>query len=202
MEMSKNEIKEGCIMLWRNFLSLESRLVNSFLYVEYDESNYHAYSLAFRGIILESCSDIELAFKLGLYKNFDEKTNIGTIADHFCEGEKYHQFIDIGVSVSHHNNIICPWKKILIDKGVEFWQAYNNIKHHGGLKSASLINAINSLAGLFACLLFTCSLILGKNFSADEKAFRKPVFFDFDGLGSNNLNLMSSHNINVPGVPL
>lgn len=107
---------------------------------------------------------------------------------------KHCDFKRIEIKIRSFHTSIRPWEGDI----PSFWDAYNQIKHKGAFKVATLDMAINSLAGLFAVLLAFYKRNVGSNFihvcSASE-----PIFFDYPNLGANHLLINSSYNLIIPG---
>lgn len=203
-------------LLWNNFLALEKRLVDSFYYVSYTEDktkttneeccvscekplsplNLNVHSLAYRAIILEACSDIECALKIILGLNLGNHSNLKILGEKFIK--RYQKFSGIIIEIPASKETLTLWEKI--ENTVPgFWNAYNAIKHQGDIKAATLKNARDSLAGLFAMLLIYFAAKNVADFFKDE-AFRIPQFFYYKNLGANTRITEDSYNIDIPGI--
>jgi hypothetical protein len=149
--IGENKMSLHDTLLWRSFLALEKNLLDTFYYVELSEKNNDVFSLAYRSIILQSCSDIESLLKTILGYSQDEKLSMDTYRQDSISKEL--GFEKVLVQIPLNNAALTPWEKWGTNKSPEFWHAYIEIKHQGHISKATLKNAIEALAGLFVLLI-------------------------------------------------
>ncbi len=183
---------------WRYFLALEEELIATQGFVEPHEKNYGTFSLKYRAIILQACSEIEILFKKICSIEPEKRADIKIYRTYINKHHKH--FFTIEVLIPLYHKKLKPWFICVEedDKSPLFWNAYKEIKHEGKLESATLKNAIDSLAGLFSLLLAWYFKLYKKEFLENE-AISLPKLFNFEGLHPGYLKLESSHNIKVPG---
>lgn len=184
---------------WRFFLAIEKQLIDSHRYIEPVKANYNTFSIHYRSIILQACSEFENICKKICDMQPDDRKNINDYL-HFIW--KYHQrFFEIEISIPLYNEklmLFIEGEKLLEGGKLPFWQAYNEIKHQGKIEQATFKNAIDSVAALFAILLAWYKKSCGSDFSAAEN-MELPKLFDYPGLQPRNLLMESSYNVEVPG---
>lgn len=141
---------------WKYYLLLEEKVINCEKYVAICEDNYGTYSFEFIGILNLIGSEIDVIRKL-----LDE-TKKGRITDLFKKLKKEQQD---DVNLSDYNILsdgvwigdkiqIYPfenWKDTYEYKELEWWKAYNSVKHSRkeNIKKANLKNVLYALAGLY-----------------------------------------------------
>ena len=180
---------------WRCFLALEQDLINTENFVEFHKANYKTYSIKYRSIIMQACSEIEIILKKICGISPDDKTkSMEDYAKFITSSHK--DFYNVEILIPSHNEKIKPWPSL--SKPPNFWTAYNNIKHQGKLEDATLENSINALAGLLSLLLAWYIESNGSDFSRNE-SIKLPNLFAYPGLGADHLILESSHHIKIPG---
>lgn len=91
-------------MLWRNFLALEKSFMATFYYVDYDDANADTFSLAYRGLLIQVCSDIEYAFSCILDKEGSLKDYLKGMKDHHAG------FQTIEVMIPYYHESLQPWQ--------------------------------------------------------------------------------------------
>ncbi len=135
---------------WRYYLVLEEHFHKIEKYVEFTEDNYSTYSMEFISCLMEIGSEID-----GVMKNICgfSATARKTINDYISDIlEKYPDIREKEVLV--RNMVILPFQGWSIEepaKSLEWWQAYNNVKHgrSENYQQANLKNVIHALAALF-----------------------------------------------------
>lgn len=183
---------------WRFFLALEEELFNTQIFVEFHPNNEKTFSIKFRSIILQACSEIEKILKLICKIDLKERKEIDDIFDIFCVIENHREFLKIVVLMPLYRGEVEPWNDWKKGEAPKFWQDHNKIKHRGNIEVATLKNAIDSLAGLFALLLAWYYKEYGNVFSASE-CIILPKLFEYPGLSATHVIKANSHNIEIPG---
>lgn len=182
---------------WRCFLMLEKDFITIQEYVEFNTNNYKSYSIKFRSIISQACSEIDIIFKLICGFPLDERKELD---DYFGYFQMNHQeFITTEISLPLYNiNNISPW--LDWKKGVppSFWTANNKLKHQGTLEQANLKNSLFSLAALFTLLLAYYLKTNGENFSKNW-IIQAPSLFSYPGFGNPILTVSNPNNFVIPG---
>lgn len=184
-------------MSWRIFLALERELIDTNNFVEFHSKNYETFSIRYRSIILQACSEIDLIFKHICGIKPEEHGNITKYLE-FINGSAHKDFFNTIVHLPIYNLGIKPWHDCDKNTSPDFWKANNVIKHQGDLQQATLITATRSLAALFSLLLAWYIKSNGKNFSQNEN-IELPVLFSYPGLGAINIVMEGAHNIALPG---
>jgi len=182
---------------WRCFIALEEELVNTQNFVEIHKSNYKTFSIKYRSIIMQACSEIEIIYKKVCGIDHANKADMKTYRD-FIKNNHHQDFFNIEVLIPIYNEKLKPWFVCAEDRSPEFWSAYNTIKHQGKLEEATLENAISSLADLFSLLLLWYFKSHGREFSGNE-AISLPKLFNYPGLSPTFIVTEDSHNIKIPG---
>lgn len=186
---------------WRIFLALERDFLSTQDFVDIDKRNANTFSIKYRSIILQACSEIEKIYNkifeiIRLERKNEEGQEIklpnmheflSAISKRYAN-DLYEMSILMPFYEKYDNNIK-PWKTCIdsagIFKGVpRFWAAYNDIKHNGKLEKATMKNAIEAMAGLFSLLLIAYEKRNGSNFSEE---MLMPVVFNYPGLGLNHI---------------
>ena len=72
----------------------------------------------------------------------------------------------IEVLIPRYDLIIKPWENWSSNNIPSWWSDYNKVKHHrdDNFSKANLFNAINSVSGLFAIVLYLYQTEKGKNY--------------------------------------
>lgn len=181
---------------WRFFLALEDELFKTQDFVDFHANNENTFSIKYRSIILQACSEIEKMCKLICGISLDDNSNMAIYRDylnnHHCD------FSTIEIQMPLYRGRIHPWTNLAHGKSPEFWSEYTQIKHEGKLEAATLKNAIDSLSGLFALLLAWYFKTNGNEFSSN-KNITEPRLFSYPGLGAEHLVTSDSYNIKIPG---
>lgn len=180
---------------WRCFLAIEKDFVNTFDTVEFHEHNFRTFSIKYRSIILQSCSEIEKFCKLISGIALNQKSDMGKYRKYL---NTHHQgFSDVQVQIPSHNKAATPWTALKEDKSPEFWLAYIEIKHEGKLEQGNFYNTLLSLAAYFSIMVAWYSKSHGSNFSKGQ-AFEEPKFFTLNGLKIPTLCLQGAK-LEIPG---
>jgi hypothetical protein len=141
---------------WQYFLAIESDLEATSRFVEFSQKNYATYSIEFARILLSCGSEVDVVAKalcqkidpLGKYEKIDNYRPTITGA--------YKKLSTIEISLPRYGLAIKPWEKWSGDSNPSWWKSYNNVKHHRNtcFEEANLENAIRSIGGLFALVLY------------------------------------------------
>jgi len=186
-------------LTWRYFLALEKDFIDTFDYIEICPAHDDVYSLKYRAIILQTCSEIDKIFKMLMNVEPDANKNIGDYRTFI--GNSHIDFIDINVIFPKLStvNSIQPWHGWTAKTPPSFWKdGYNKIKHQGDITKATQKYTIHSLSALFSLLLALYKTNNGSSFS-ECPSISMPLLFDYSGLDSNVLVAENSNNVNVPG---
>lgn len=165
-------------------------------FVEFDKNNENTFSIKFRSIILQACSEIEKMCKFFCGIPQDDKADMEKYRNYFLTNHQ--DFYEIKIEIPSYSETIQPWANWKKHKSPAFWSHYNEIKHAGKLESATLGNSINSLTGLFALLLAWYFKNHGREFSG-EACIAQPRLFHYPNLEANVIVTEESHRIEVPG---
>lgn len=141
---------------WNYFLALEDDVVRLSRYIEFTKANFAAYSLELARILFSAASEVDV-----VAKQLCAELAKTSKADNM---NKYRKIIlpvfpiltGALVLVPKFGLTLNPWEQWGKDANPHWWKAYNNVKHHRHthFADASLLNALNSVAGLFVLLLF------------------------------------------------
>jgi hypothetical protein len=135
---------------WHYFLSLVDDLEHTRRYVEISPQNYGTFSVEYARIILSAGSEIDVVAKM-LYPRKPAPNKRLTIQDHrqAIHGE-FPQFWSVEAEVPSYGLKFMPWKDWSTGKTPDWWNWYNEVKHHRDLHfaKANLECALNTVAGL------------------------------------------------------
>lgn len=177
-------------LYWKNFLALEKKLIDSFYYIHPNEDNFETYSLCYRSIILETCSDLEYVCKL-LFK-LKENTKIKNILD--VINQKHVGFRNIEIQIISLSQTIKPWFQMNENDSPNFWTVYNKIKHKSGIKEATLKASLGALSALFSILLAYYINDIENICNINESSL-----FYYPNYGAQHIIASQSHSIELPG---
>lgn len=146
---------------WEYFLAIEFELANTTRFVEFNEDNYETYSIEFARILLSASSEVDVLCKR-LCLNIDSSLSPNEIhIDDYRRiiTTKYTKLNTIEVLIPRYELTLKPWeewKENNNNKNPSWWSDYNKVKHHrdDNFSKANLINAIDSVSGLFAIVLY------------------------------------------------
>jgi hypothetical protein len=141
---------------WNYFLALEDDVARLSRYVEPTTANFSTYSLEIARILFAAASEVDVVSKR-LCKKIDGKSKADNITK--CRKEliaAYPQIPGTIVWLPRFGLTLKPWDEWNGESNPFWWGAYNDVKHHRHthFAQASLKHALNSVAGLFALLLF------------------------------------------------
>lgn len=142
---------------WNYFLSIEADLERLSRYVEFDELNYHCFSVEIARILMAAAAETDV-----VCKQICKSINAGSTADniHNYRDEIVPAFPIIPrfeVRAPHYGLRLKPWGEWNQPNGVPlWWTAYNKVKHERNTEyhRANLKNALNAVSGLFVACLY------------------------------------------------
>jgi len=139
---------------WRYFLSLERELNDSLRYVEYTSAQRTVYSFEFARLLLISCSELDVVFKVACSR-VAQNAQADSIRQYFsCLDAKYNLAAE-KVRLDRYSEVLVPFAGWDKDTPPPWWTAQNKVKHrrHEHFDQATLGNALDALAGLFVANL-------------------------------------------------
>jgi hypothetical protein len=142
---------------WNYFLSVEADLLRLSRFIEFDERNYHCFSIENARILIAAAAEVDV-----VCKQLCQKLDPSSSADNI---NKYRNEIVRALPVFPHFEVLAPqyglrlkpWDNWNNPHGVPFWwTASNKIKHRRDTEyhRASLKNVLNVVAGLFVLCLY------------------------------------------------
>ena len=178
--------KEFYKTFWSNYLQIEGELIDTFKYVDLSVDNYKTFSIKFLKIFLQIGSEIDICFKEYL-KYLNSKSSAKTITEYKNElNSSDIDFFNEEVTINLINNSIKPWADLQNNNSIDWWIAYNKVKHQrndvvtiGSItqlsyKFANLENVIMSLSALYILLVNIYSKVKG---DYDESPVPNSVLF-------------------------
>lgn len=168
---------------WEYFLSLEDNLERCTKYVEFSPQNYASYSNEFAKIIMSASAEFENVTKdlCHLISPGRSPKNIKGIYPIIFGA--YPKFGTVEVAIPRYKITLKPWQDWTATNRPDWWsKGYNKIKHSRThhFEMANLHNAILSMAGLFAAILYYHHKASG---GIDIDFNRSPTLFDIIGTG-------------------
>jgi hypothetical protein len=151
------------VNFWEFFLAIEGDLTKTTRFVEFNEENFKTYSVEFARILLSASSEVEVLFKelCSIIKHNESPEKIKNMNMKSLQEiitTKYPKFYTIEVLIPQYDIVRKPWKEWApnSDRIPQWWNSYNNVKHYRGehYSEANLENAIDSVAALFAVVLY------------------------------------------------
>ena len=160
---------------WRYYIMLENKFLSTIQFVELDEMNFNTFSYEYISLLELIGSEIDTIFKeyYHINTNITHKMN-----PNICD---YHKAIcgDDTINACGVFPDISKWEVLTIYgkpiklrpfekwgnsadySSLNFWQAYNDIKHNRTIKSnqASLNNVLTALSALFLLEMELCKMI-------------------------------------------
>lgn len=155
---------------WRYYLMLEQRFCETTRYVELTEDNYQTYSLEYVNELQSIGSEIDVLMKILCGFGQNERKNISDYCPKILE--KYPDIIEREVNVETLDDPVIPfkgWDKKEAAKSLDWWTAYNDIKHGRvlNIRNASLKNVLDSLAALYILEMYYLKEIAKQNEELD-----------------------------------
>lgn len=141
---------------WNYFLALEDDLNRLARYLELAEANFSAYSIELARLLFSAASEVDVVAKQ-LCQRLQPNGQADNINAYRLGILSAHpEIAQSTVSLPKFGLTLTPWEQWGVGANPVWWRAYNNVKHHRHthFAEASLKNTLNSLAGLFALLLF------------------------------------------------
>ncbi len=135
---------------WTYFLSLEREFNNSLRYVEYTKKQESVFSHEFARLILLTCSEIDVLFKI-ICEHIDKGSKADTIGQYYEVINCKYDIKSEEVNVDRYRLKIYPFKDWLQGKPPRWWTSYNKVKHerHKCFSEANLGNTLYAISGLF-----------------------------------------------------
>ena len=141
---------------WNYFIALEEDLEKIARYIEFDEANYDTYSLELAHLLLASSSEVDVVLKalcnmLNPDKDhqnmYDYRTTIMAFIPKLSNEE---------VTIPRYGLTLNPLINWSNDKKPDWWDGYNNVKHHRDEKfnEANLKHTLNAVASLGLIVLY------------------------------------------------
>ncbi len=159
---------------WRYFLSLEREFTECLRYVEFTDAQRHVYSFEFARLLLLSCAELDVLFKV-ICNHIDAASTADGIGQYFsCIDKKYNMPAE-EVRVSRFSLALLPFQEWTRDTPPSWWTAHNKVKHrrHESFHMASAINALEAIAGLFVA-----NVVLLSEASLASVISERPVLLD------------------------
>ena len=169
-------------LLWRWYMEVEGRFNEYCEYVPLKEEHYKVWSLKLASIIIDTCSILDSFFKVGSSWLFNPEIDSSKFRDEKkkIEADKtniyiwknvydtFYGFSEKGIHVIPLRKSIRPFGKWKDGSELEWWNAYNVVKHDRfrELERASLETTLFALAGLFLAIVIHVPI--------------KPYLFDID----------------------
>lgn len=141
---------------WQYFLSLEGDLEATVPFVQPVDDNFHTYSIEFAKILLSASSEVDAVCRV-LAKQIDPDARPDNINKHRkLILSKYPKFPELKILMPRYSHTFYPWKAWASGQNPDWWLSYNDVKHkrYRHFPDANLHNAILSLAGLLALLVY------------------------------------------------
>lgn len=160
---------------WNYYLQLENDFFSYSPYCEIDPCNDNAFSVKYLQLILSVCSEIDSICKT-LCKILDENLNLDTAGmyDYMpILNKNYPTLATEKVKILNYKyRDIMPWKSIARGHIPNWWQCYNEIKHHrderrNGKENYKYANQKNTLEALCA-LYILVEYWAARNFATDQ----------------------------------
>jgi len=141
---------------WNFFLAVEEDLHQLSRFIEFTADNFETHSLELARILFTAAAEVDV-----VAKQLCERLVPGCRASNM---KKYENILaehlailgESRVTIPRYGLIFQPWTNLQARSAPDWWNAYNQVKHHRHEKyaSANLKNALNAVAGLFLITLF------------------------------------------------
>ncbi len=160
---------------WNYYVQLEKDFFSYSPYCEIDPCNDNAFSVKYLQLLLSVCSEIDSICKT-LCKILDENLNLDKagIYDYMpILNKNYPTFATEKVKILNYKyRDLQPWKSISWRHAPNWWQCYNEIKHHrdeqrNGKENYKYANQKNTLEALCA-LYILVEYWAARNFATDQ----------------------------------
>lgn len=165
---------------FRYFKMLEDKFIETLRFVELSSDNFKTYSIEFDNLIKSIGSELDVFLKVACDFNLDDRKNM---SDYYREIiSKYPNIKQQVVKINNKDLEILPfknWKESEPSKSLEWWKAYNNLKHARVLnfKEANLENTLNLLGALYILEMYFLKTVYENTFEK-EKILDVPDKYD------------------------
>jgi hypothetical protein len=157
---------------WHYFLELEKEFANTLRFVEYVPDHLDVYSFEFARLLLLSCSELDVIFKI-VCTHINPSSAADSIGDYFSEITTVFDITVEKVIIPRFKETLLPFEKW--DKGQPpfWWTNYNKVKHHRHTEftRANFKSVIYSISGLLIV-----NLIVLETNNLLRNTFERPVF--------------------------
>lgn len=156
---------------WSYFLALEADLKNLSRYIELHELNYSTFSIGLAQLFMAACSEIDVVLKQICELLSGKKlSNMGEYSKIIVEKLPIRE---IGVSIPIYNVTLFPFKKWNKYTKLDWWEAYNDVKHNRNVhyQKANLGNTLNALGALYILIFQLIRIHKGKERSSFSEMF-------------------------------
>ena len=139
---------------WRYFLPLEREFNDSLRYVEYTSAQLTVYSFEFARLLLISCSELDVVFKVACGR-IAQNASADSMGQYFSFLDAKYDLAAERVRLDRYSEVLVPFASWDKDRPPAWWTAHNKVKHrrHEHFEQATLGNALHALAGLFVANL-------------------------------------------------
>lgn len=138
-------------LFWTHYLVLESDIDNISRFIEFSENNFHTYSIQLAHFLLAVGSEIDVLLK-ALCRMLDNAAKLRNM-------QNYKKVITDNLPGIIKQEVLCrkyglrltPWINWVDEERLEWWQAYNAVKHKRNIhfEEANLKNSLNAIAALY-----------------------------------------------------
>ncbi len=150
---------------WQYFVALESDLAKASRFVEISDDNMETYSVEFARLILSAGSEVDVLAKV--LSDQHDLIIVPSNIDGYRKAitARFQEFAFLSVRIPRYARELKPWREWHDGKNPTWWRAYNDIKHERNVnfKQATLSNALNAVAGVFALVCYICQKELRAN---------------------------------------
>lgn len=165
---------------WRYYLLLESKLINTFRFVEPVEENYETFSNEFVLLIQSIGAELDLLFKQFCALKLEERHNINDYYD--LTINKFPEICESEIGVKEFRINLRPffgWNREQPAQSLRWWYAYNCIKHNRIMSqhNANLENVLNILGALFLLEMKYIRIISDANNEPDVPDNMSKLFY-------------------------
>jgi len=147
---------------WEYFLAIEDDLVKCSRFVEFNQSNFGAYSIEFARILLASASEFDVVAKM-ICKEIKPNEAPGNINEYrdLIIGD-FPKFYSTEINIPRYALSFSPWAEWNNDNNPDWWSSYNKVKHerNNHFSDATLENALLATSGLLCGLMYYYKLTL------------------------------------------
>lgn len=145
-------------MHWRYFLAMEGDIMRCSNFLEIATSNFSSYSIELGRILFAAASETEIVMHkhCQLLEHTHITENIGKYRSIILD--KNPELITTKIHLPKFGITLSPWNKWRNEAYPTWWRAYHKLKYERQehFAEASMKNALNAVAALYALLLFYC----------------------------------------------